>query len=317
MEEAALMRESIEEIANKLCYCINGDFDFYIKTNSKNESIQKLSLLLNFVLDSVRRGIASQKEQNAILLENAQKLIEASEIKKQHELELAHYARRSSMGELASGIAHQLSQPLGSIVHYIGGCLQRLNDCKDSKDIINAMKKASVQAEKCGSIIRSMKEFIKPGELKKTRFNLDDLISDILNFLQYKLDGAKIQLHIERYKNPILILANKIQIEQIVLNIFNNAIDAMNHPHVSLRKLKLTTSINAAGKTKIWIEDTGIGIKDEDIDNIYEPFFTSKEAGMGIGLSITRSLIESYGGHLSVSSKYQLGTQVTIILPLS
>lgn len=244
------------------------------------------------------------------------KLREAEERIKQHQLELAHFSRLKAVGEMASGMAHELNQPLTAIVHYIGGCVERLKREHVSPQIIEVMHRVNTLAEHAGAIIHRLKDFLRKGDLQKECIDVNALIQEVLKLIELELTEAKIQVTLHLFDKLPNIQADKIHIEQILLNLVQNAIDAMRSVDIKTRKLTFETLLSDKDAIKVLVSDTGPGIPNEWVEKIFDPFFTTKESGMGIGLSISSSIVENHGGKLSVESNFGFGTQFSLVLPI-
>lgn len=301
---------------NEHCQDADHPYDQIVRYRHKNGSVVWVRCRGIAIRDDLGKPIRMLGAHNDITKIKEMEIAEVK-IRKEHELKLAHLLRVHGMAELAHGMAHQINQPLSSIVQYAGGCLIKLKQQNVDDEIINIIQKISDQAEKCGHIINSMRAFLKPSGIKKIKVDLNDLLNTAINFLSHDLDQTGINLILQLFKEPVTIIADKIQIEQVVLNIMSNAINAMKHDSVVERNLRIETNINASQSAELIISDTGIGIKEENLDNIYEAFFTMSTMGMGMGLAISRSIVEAHGGKIGVVSQLKKGAKFTITLPLS
>ena len=248
------------------------------------------------------------------------RLMLAEEKIHQHEAELEHRARINMIGEMISGIAHEVNQPLAMIVNYTGGCLEYLQREKGvSPKILQMMQRAFDQAERAGKIIHRLKEFLRKGTLQKESLNINSTIRDAISLVSGVLRDAKINLKLELADKLPLVCADKIQVEQVVLNLVNNAVDAMMDASWLFRKITIKTQISLKNSDQLEIRvlDTGPGIAPEIADKIFDPFFTTKETGMGVGLSISATILEVHGGRISLDREYRDGTAFIITLPIS
>jgi len=287
-------QQSIDDIANQLCKAVDGNFDFIVKTTTKDETIQKLGMLINFVLDaSSRSGKEIQRNQ----------------------LQLAHYSRLTTAGEMASAYAHELNQPLSAIIQYIGGCLEHLKKGSISDDVITAMEAAIEQAQRAGAIIHSLKDFLGKRQINKELINVNNTIGKSIKLFEAEIARHHILLDLKLTENLPFIYADQIQIEQVILNIAYNAIEAMKDHLSKQKQLTFQTSVDLNQSIQIIIADTGPGITAEVMQEIFNPFFTTKLEGMGMGLAISRSIIEAHQGKITVGSSMQTGTYFCISLP--
>ena len=234
------------------------------------------------------------------------------------QIEIAHFSRLNSMGEVASGIAHELNQPLTAIINYSSGCKRRLQDFKQTipKEIFAAIEQTIAQAQRAGKIIHHLKDFLRKGELSKKSFDLNAAIKDVLSFINRLSIQNNVKIKLKLDSTLPSIYADKIHIEQVILNIITNAIEAFIETHSSKREITIYTETPQTNQVKITITDTGPGINPQFIDNIFNPFVTTKEQGMGIGLSLCYNIITKHDGKIEVTSILGEGASFSILLPI-
>lgn len=240
----------------------------------------------------------------------------AAEEARQHQIELAHVARLSTMGEMASGIAHELNQPLSAISNYTRGSIRMLKSGKEGlrEQLIEVMERVASQAERAGEIIRQLRRFIRKEEPERKRVDLNRLIRELVAFLQPELRKAGIALQLQLTDGLPRLWAHDIQLEQVLLNLTRNAIEAMQDVSGDQRRLLIRTSLGEGG-VELVVEDSGHGIGEALRETIFEPFVTTKEQGMGLGLSISRGIIEAHNGRLLLDHASGRGTRLRIVLP--
>jgi PAS domain S-box-containing protein len=240
----------------------------------------------------------------------------AAEEARQRQIEMAHVARLSTMGEMASGIAHELNQPLAAIVNYTKGSIRMLRSAgkENSEALIEVMERVSSQAERAGEIIRQLRRFIRKEQPERKQVDINRLIVDLVNFLQPEFRKAGVLLKLQLQEGLPNLWAHDIQLEQVLLNLIRNAIEAMYDVPEQKRRLTIGTAEND-GVVNIVVEDSGHGIDKTMLDEIFEPFVTTKKQGMGLGLSISRGIIESHGGQLTLDSMVEGGTRMLVSLP--
>lgn len=229
--------------------------------------------------------------------------------------ELVHVSRLSALGEMASALAHELNQPLAAISNYMKGSRRLLSASPepDIPKIENAMDRAAEQAIRAGQIIRRLRDFVARGESEKRVESVSKLIEEAGAL---GLTGAREQgVHLRFNMDPEhdLVLVDRVQIQQVLVNLFRNALEAMAH---SPRR-ELIASNTAVGDDMIEIEvsDTGPGFADDVKANLFQTFFTTKDTGMGVGLSISRSIIEAHGGRMWAESNGSGGATFRFTLP--
>jgi two-component system sensor kinase FixL len=229
--------------------------------------------------------------------------------------ELVHVSRLSAMGEMASALAHELNQPLSAISNYMKGSRRLLADSTDvnSPKIEAALNRAAEQAIRAGDIIRRLRNFVAREAFEKRVESLSKLIEEAGAL---GLTGAREQGVILRFNlDPAcdLVLADRVQIQQVLVNLFRNALEAM---AASTHRELIASNARADDEMiEIAVSDTGHGFGDDAQTNLFQPFFTTKETGMGVGLSISRTIIETHGGRMWAETNQAGGATFRFTLP--
>tara|TARA_R110000868_G_scaffold411409_1_gene703761 strand:+ start:670 stop:1932 length:1263 start_codon:yes stop_codon:yes gene_type:complete len=247
------------------------------------------------------------------------KLREAEELSSQRQKELEHFTRLNTAAAMTSGIAHQLNQPLSVIVQYAGGAIRRLENTDVSPAIIHALKNIIAQSERAGKITHGLKDFLQTGELQYESTNLNTLVRKVIQYSRNKISQANIKVELNLEKNLPKANVDKIQIEQVLTNIVDNAIDAMSAVITREHNLCITTQNYNEKFIAVTIQDNGVGMLEETQVKIFEPFFTTKEQqhGMGMGLAICANLIEAHNGKITLTSEPGEGARFEVLLPTS
>ncbi|HQU78509.1 MAG TPA: PAS domain S-box protein [Azonexus sp.] len=221
----------------------------------------------------------------------------AEELARQQQEQLQFTSRLVTLGEMASTLAHELNQPLAAIASYNTGCLNLLaNENFDMRDIRQALEKLGVQAQRAGRIIRRVHDFVRKSEPKRAPCALGEIIEDCVGFVE--AEARKRHVHIETALPELpLVLADRLMLEQVLLNLIRNGMEAMAGTPEARRMLRVSAE-PGSGEVIVAIADNGCGIAPEVREKLFTAFFTTKPEGMGVGLSICRSIIEFHRGRL-------------------
>jgi two-component system sensor kinase FixL len=227
--------------------------------------------------------------------------------------ELAHVSRLSAMGEMASALAHELNQPLTATASYLQGSMQLLDEAPIRTALMkSALTAANEQVLRAGGVIRRLREFVAKGETGRDTESLAQLLEEAgaLAMLGAKDKGVRLTFDIP--PDVDLVLVDKVQIQQVVLNLMRNAIEAMGD--APRRELTVSAREGPPDMVTVSVADTGAGIEQEILDRLFQPFVTSKSQGMGVGLSISRTIIEAHGGRIWAEKRPGGGTMFSFTL---
>jgi len=229
--------------------------------------------------------------------------------------ELVHVSRLTAMGEMASALAHELNQPLSAIANYMKGSRRLLAEGSDerSKILSEAVDKAAEQALRAGEIIRRLRDFVARGESERRVENVRKLVEEASALALVGAKDKGVRVRFEFDPRVDLVLADKVQIQQVLLNLMRNAIEAMEE---SERRDLIVSTISAPDNmVEIRVADTGTGLAPEITGQLFQPFITTKRHGMGVGLSISRTIIEAHGGSIAPQPNPGGGTIFCFTLP--
>jgi two-component system, LuxR family, sensor kinase FixL len=222
--------------------------------------------------------------------------------------ELVHISRLTALGEMASALAHELNQPLSAIANYMKGSRRLLQDRTDdqSQMIREAINKAAEQALRAGEIIRRLRDFVARGETERRIESLNKLLEEAsaLALVGTRDRGVRVTYVFDPAVE--LVLVDKVQIQQVVLNLVRNAIESMEQS--DRRDLTIATECDRNRMAAVKISDTGTGISPDIASQLFQPFITTKPHGLGVGLSVSRTIVESHGGLITVEPNPQGGT---------
>ena len=230
--------------------------------------------------------------------------------------ELIRLARVNELGEMASTLAHELNQPLSAIANYVQGCRRMLEKLDDeySSRMRGALEETAKQALRAGDIIRHLREFVTRGDTERNPEDIKKLIEEAGALALVGSRERGIKPVFEFGQEDHVVIADRVQIQQVLINLMRNAMEAMRDSTV--KQLTVSTSPAEDGRLMVEVADTGPGIAEDIAPQLFQPFVTSKANGMGVGLSISRRIIESHGGELVVRRNEAGGATFTFTLPL-
>ena len=239
------------------------------------------------------------------------------EVALEQQKRLEQTSRLITMGEMASSLAHELNQPLSAIANYCAGCVKRLQAGNYKlDDLLAAMQKASDQAERAGKIIRHMRDMVKKSEPRRHPVTLAELIDETRAFADIEAQRTGTQIIIDLPENLPEIVVDRIMIEQVLLNLIRNGMEAMLDLRPEQRQLLIQAHPLADRQLQVSVADRGHGVPEEDVEQLFAPFYTTKADGMGIGLAICRSIVEFHQGHLWAERRSDGGSIFHFTVPI-
>lgn len=266
-------------------------------SQTRNKLLEANIKELNEVYEALREKLNELRRRNEKIRVFEEKLVKANKL--------------SALGELASSIAHEIKNPLISIQ----GFARRIGTTEDRDKLEKYAKFIEQEADRLSQVLTKLLGFSRMDEPKKDLLDMNEIVDDTVMFMEHHLTRFKnVELSIEKNSSLPMVSVDKIHVQQTMVNIILNAAQAM--PEGG--QIRIRTGANDQ-YVFIAISDTGMGIKEEDLENIFEPFFTTKEKeqGTGLGLSLCKRLIEANAGKIEVDSKVGKGTTFTIMIPIS
>ena len=258
---------------------------------------------------------------SVLLLEHRRRQL-AEVLSRQRMAELAHVNRFSTAGELTASIAHEINQPLGAILTNAETAqailksqspdIAELRDIVELKDIVNDIVQDDRRATE---VIRRMRSLLKKAPFEQKQCDLNDVVQETIRFLSALAVGRKFEMVNVITPDALPILGDRIQLQQVILNLVINGIDAMRDTPSENRIISIRTS-RVEKFAQLFVSDRGPGIPEDKLKEVFEPFFTSKAEGMGMGLSIARTIIEAHHGSISAKNRHDGGATLSIRLPL-
>lgn len=264
----------------------------------------ELGYLTN-TLAALRCALETSLVERAAALEHARKV----------EADLAHAARVSTLGEMASGLAHELTQPLAAIAGYTQACLERLATAPGEPAALQAaLCKTAAQTQRAGAIIQRMRGFVRRQPAQREALEIDDLVHQALAFMDHELQRSQISVLPAPRQAPLLVWGNRIELEQVIINLVRNGLEAMSG--TAEPRLTIRTAREEDGRVAVSIADRGVGLGPAVRERLFQPFFSTKPAGIGLGLAISRTTIEAHDGRLSAECNAGGGATFTFTLPI-
>lgn len=242
---------------------------------------------------------------------------EAEETNRQQQEKLQFTSRLITLGELASSLAHELNQPLAAISNYNMGCVSRIkNQSIEPADLLPILEKVNIQAQRAGDVIRRIREFVKQQEPNRKPCELRTIIQDAIGFSRLQAKNQSARISVEGLQGAPVVMADSILIEQVLMNLIKNGIEAMSELSPDERLIEIHVS-QSRQFALVTVTDKGQGVPDSIKEKLFESFFTTKSDGMGMGLNICRTIIEYHQGQLWVEPGKPVGSVFKFTLPLA
>ena len=245
---------------------------------------------------------------------------QAAQWRREHESQLAHVLRANTAGEAAASLAHQLNQPLAALANDIATCQARLGAGR-APGVRALLKHAMAEAQRAGGILRRFRDLIRKKPPQLERVDLRDIMRDAAELMRPDMARHHVAFDLRLPSDPLPVRVDRVEIEQVILNLIQNALDAVQaagrRGQIAVRAIRLQATRDVGELARVSVEDNGPGISAEAADRLFEPFFTTKKSGLGMGLPIARTLVEAHRGRIWVERRLrQQGADVRFTLPL-
>ena len=229
--------------------------------------------------------------------------------------DLAHVTRVTTLGELTASIAHEVNQPLAAVIASGEACVRWLDrEVPDLDEARGAVESIINDGERAGEVIQRVRALAKKTDTERRPLDINDLVTEVIALLQRELLSNGVSLRIELVRALPMVLADRVQLQQVIINLVMNGIEAMQPVTDRPRELVIRSHQDAV-QVLVTVKDSGVGISAHNADRLFSAFFTTKSGGMGMGLSICRSIIEAHGGRLSGSGNVGPGATFQFALP--
>jgi len=238
---------------------------------------------------------------------------------RQVQADLAHVSRVTTLGELTASIAHEVNQPLGAIVNYGNASLRLLSGgLENFEEVKHAIAKIIEDANRASAIIAHARALSKKSPPEKVTLSIRELINEVMALTRHELDARVITVHVQCDENLPPVLGDRVQMQQVLLNLVMNGIEAMSAMAAKDRTLTVRVCLHEVDDQRgvlVRIQDAGVGLRQEDTSRLFEAFYTTKPNGLGMGLAISRSIVEAHGGKLWAEPNDGPGATFCFVLP--
>lgn len=272
------------------------------------------------VVDDLKKCTQALSLENArlysrVLAERAEREAVARRLQSA-QAELARTARLTAMGELVASIVHEINQPLGSALTGANAALRWLDRARpDIEEVRAALEGIVIDATRAGAIVRSLYALARKSGPQMKRFDLSEVVCEVLEILRGEVERLGIDIHYDSTADSCEVCGDRVQIQQVVLNLIVNAMEAMRNDAEPHKQLKLGAAYSRCGQVVLSVIDSGPGMANDIADKAFEPFVSTKATGLGMGLAISRSIAESHGGTLTCVPNLPRGMRFDFTLP--
>jgi len=307
-EDSSIVKSMVSRVTRE---GFNADFEYRLLM--PNGSIKHLHIMLEAM-----NGESDDREFIGTVMDiTARK--HAEDALQKIQAELAHITRVTTLGELTTSIAHEINQPLGAIANNAQAGLRFLTTGSDNlQDVKEALSDILSGADRVSSIIVRMRALAKRAPPEMVPLNLTDVLADVLSLIQHELSRRQVEIELERSREVPRILGDRVQLQQVLLNLVMNSVEAMNDVPEGSRKIWIRaepSEHNGSPAILVSVQDSGSGLNQVEVDRLFEAFYTTKSHGLGMGLAISRSIVEAHGGRLWLVSACGPGATFQFVLP--
>jgi PAS domain S-box-containing protein len=229
--------------------------------------------------------------------------------------ELAHLSRVAALGELSGTLAHELNQPLAAILANARAAERILStNAPDITELREILKDIAFDDRRAGEVISRLRGLLKKGDLQLRPLRLEDIVEEVTRLLHSELIERRVSVEAHLSPGMPLVLGDRVQLQQVLLNLMMNACDAMADQPATTRKMIIATTLTPEARVQLSVKDSGVGVPPSRLEQIFDPFVTTKEHGLGLGLAICRSIVSAHGGRLWALNNPEKGASVLMVL---
>jgi signal transduction histidine kinase len=229
--------------------------------------------------------------------------------------ELAHFLRVSTVGELTTSLAHELNQPLTAILANAEAARLLLDNVPQRAELHQILTDIADEDRRASEVIRRLRSLLRKEAPERMRLDLNSLAEDVQRLTASDATSRGVGVRIVAAEEPAWVNGDRIQLQQVVLNLLSNAIEAVSSAPVGERRVLVTTCVAERAQVRLSVHDNGPGIPEEKVARVFDPFYTTKPEGMGMGLAIARTIVEAHGGQVTVRPDEGHGVTFTVTLP--
>jgi C4-dicarboxylate-specific signal transduction histidine kinase len=232
------------------------------------------------------------------------------------QMELAHANRVATMGHLSASIAHEINQPIGAAITYANAASHWLDaqppDLEEVRRALGLIMESNVRA---GNVVDRIRALVKKAPPRKDRLEINETVLEVISLIQNEMAKKGISVRTQLAETLPAIQGDRVQLQQVILNLLINAVEAMSEMSEGLRELLITTAKTDSEGVLVAVRDSGPGLAPEGLERLFEAFYTTKPGGLGMGLSICRSIIEAHGGNMSATTNVPQGAVFQFTIP--
>jgi signal transduction histidine kinase len=297
----------ISRLRGRMAQLAGGELDIPVEGQDRLDEIGQMARAVQVFKENAHARLLAEAEAE-----------QARGAARDAQAEIARVARMLSVGELASSIAHEISQPIGAIAANGQAGLRWLEHAPPDVDHARtALERTVRDAQRASAIISRVRGMLAKTNPEFVAVDVNAVIQDVLGFIEDERRRAEVAIRIRLASRLPPVLGDPIQLQQVMLNLVMNGMDAMRANPANARALSLGSSVQAPGAIEVTVDDRGTGMDPEVIERVFDPFFTTKASGMGLGLSITRSIIEAHGGRIWAEPLATQGSRFRFVLPVA